>query len=185
MVRTLILIPKMFSREEFKKLTGVIPEDFNDVSKEFWDYVKQKLKPLVQKVKKVYYEESLMKVEKRLKQKSEYSIIKMLLENNGSLICEDSSLVAETEAWLEMLNKQRDNGAIELYEETVKERKEYIAKKINQTLKEGEIGVFLTNLNSNMPFSEDIRIIKMCRFDPTDYLKRWQKKLELAHADPI
>ena len=182
MDRTLIIIPKMFNQEEFRMLTGIIPDDFEKTSKEFWDYIEEKLVPLIHTIKRVYCIVPLEIITKHIKssENGEYLIFRKLIENNSELIyVEDKLLVSEVEGWLEMMKTTKTAGVIELYEDSVKERNNYIIKKIDQTLKVGEIGVMITNLNHKLPLPEDIRLIKMCRFNPEDYLTRWVTKLEL------
>jgi len=183
MGRTLIYIPKMFDRGEFKKLTGTIPEDFDEVSEEFWNYIEEKLKALSGNVQRVYCKESLDDMKKILETSEgnwEYKIIRRLVEGGADLTTvEDPLLVAETEAWLEMMEISDDQGASELFKDGMREMDEYVVKRIDQTLEDGEIGVLIIDPGSKLSFPEDVRVVKMCRFDPEDYLKRWKTKLKL------
>ena len=188
MVRTLIIIPRMYSMEEIKKLTGIVPEDFEDASKEFWIYIEEKLTPFYNKVKKVYCQETVKEVKEtieKLERSREFTIIKKLADNNAEITTvEEQLLLAESKAWLEMLKKTDDQSVLELYNENIRDRDEHIVKILNQTLNDEEFGVLLFNMDHKLLLPEDIRVIKMCRFDPEDYLNRWLVTLELKRKSP-
>lgn len=63
MAKTLVYVPRMFTREEFKEVVGEVSEDFDRTAKEFWNYVSEKL--LVNKVARTL---SRMRLLKRAKQ---------------------------------------------------------------------------------------------------------------------
>ena len=183
MERTVVVIPRMFSQEDFKQRTGIIPEDFNETSREFWNYIEEKLTPLKSKVKRIYSVIPLedMRGQIEVSENGEYPIIKELVENGSELIfVEDPVLVAEVDSWLGMMKTSADQGIFELYEDSLRDRDEHVVKTIVDTLKDGEIGVFITDIDHKLSLPEDTRLIRMCRFDPEDYLKRWKTKLELG-----
>ena len=90
-MRMLIYVPRMYTKDEFKKLTSEIPEDFDAKSKEFWDYVEEKLKPLFGRVRKVYQDSLYEGGEKGIKillsdpNSRNYLIIQKLVENGAEL----------------------------------------------------------------------------------------------------
>jgi hypothetical protein len=82
-----------------------------------------------------------------------------------------------------MLKNQQSNIVIrELFQENLDERIGYISDRIEQTLKGNEVGVLFLEPNLRVELSKDIKIIRMWRFDPSDYLKSWQVQLRLKSA---
>ena len=72
---------------------------------------------------------------------------------------------------------------MEMYNECIKERCRYITNVIDQTLKEGEVGVIFINPTFKLNLPEDIKVIRMYRFDPSDYLNVWVQKLKLRKTN--
>jgi hypothetical protein len=186
----LIHIPRMYSEEEFVRLSSGVPEDYDERSEEFWSYVEEKLKPLSRQVRRIYLEsldkggDEGMKAVKAILDGRSLQIVEMLVENGAGLhATEDPVLVLETLSWLEMMENNPDLSVIgEMCQESLKERDNHIAKVIGQTLRDGEIGVIFIEPTHRISFPEDIKIIKMCRFDPSDYLNIWLQKLKLREA---
>ena len=181
MVRTLIVVPVMYEREELKWTLGLIPSDFEESYFEFWSYVEEKLKPFTGKICAVYSDNLSFTEETESRGNA---ILKRLIGNHSIFQCvEDSLLAAEAEAWLEMIEKGRVPAATELFEENLRERDEHAREVIEQTLKDGEIGVLLTDPSRKISFPEDIRVIRMCPFDPVDYLNRHLVKLKIEKRE--
>ena len=57
MSRMLLLVPRMYTEEEFKRLVGTFPEDFGLKTLEFWSYVEEKLQGFVGKTQRIYRDE--------------------------------------------------------------------------------------------------------------------------------
>ncbi len=188
-MRTLIYVPRMYRKDEFEKLTSEIPEDFDVRSEEFWNYVESKLKPFVGHIHKVYYESLYKGGEEGMKilnsfNNRDYSIIKELVEKGAKLQeTEDRLLVLETQAWLEQARSKSDIIIKEMYDKCIGDRSKHISNVIDQTLKDNEIGIIFIESGYKLNLPEDIRVIKMCPFEPSDYLNIQIQKLKLRKAN--
>jgi len=181
MARTLIIVPAMYGREELNKTLGLIPSDFEESYSEFWSYVEEKLRPFIGKVCVVYSDRLSPAEETEIRANA---LIKRLIENRSAFHCvEDSLLAAEAEAWLEMMENGRVQAAVELFEENLMERDEYARDVIEQTLRDDEMGVLFIDPSRKISFPEDIRVIRMCPFDPVDYLNLHLVKLKIEKRE--
>lgn len=190
-MKTLFIIPKMFTSEELSKMGSALPEDYTQKSKEFWEYVDEKL--LTQRaVQKLYYDsltkiESIEKALEFIKRNNEhcYDIVERLIGSGAKLeATEDPLLVEETASWISMLKEdgETDLATEEMLAKNMIDRDKYIAKKIYESLSDGETGIlFLApgrEVSSNLVVS-DIRAIKVQPFDPADYLNSWLVSMSL------
>jgi hypothetical protein len=185
MGRMLLFVPRMYTEEEFKSLTPVLPEDFGPKTLEFWSYVEEKLQVFVGKVQRIYRDEVCQSGERGLAYLSSadsenFSIVRKLVENGAVFeATEDSMLVAESKSWLDMAKQNPvDTMPLELYEETVRERDGYVTRRIDETLLDEETGVLFLKPGREINLNERVKIIKVCRFDPADYLRSWQVQLQ-------
>jgi hypothetical protein len=177
----LIHIPRLYSKDEFINFCSKIPKDYDSKSEEFWGYVEEKLKPYLTRacINRIYLESLDKKgdegigLAKEILDSRGFKIIKLLIDKGGKLYAtEDTNLIQETSSWLALLGDNPNlNIMIEMYQESLSERDSYIAKVIDQTLKDNEIGVIIIEPTHRLSLPEDIKVIKMCRFDPSDYLK--------------
>ena len=69
---------------------------------------------------------------------------------------------------------------LELYEESVRERDDGIESLINESLKDGETGLLSIDSSIKISFPVDVRVVRMCPFDPQDYLNRHLTKVRLG-----
>jgi len=186
MSRMLLLVPRMYTEEEFKKLVQTLPEDFGPKTLEFWSYVEEKLQVFAGKIQRIYRDEVCQGGKEGLAHLSSvdrenFSIVRRLVENGAVLeATEDTLLVAESESWLEMIEQDPlDTMPLELYQATVRERDDYVVKRIDETLLDEETGVLFLKPGREIDFNESVKIIRVCRFDPADYLRSWQVQLHL------
>jgi len=187
MSRMLLLVPRMYTEAEFMRLVGTLPGDFESKTLEFWDYVNDKLQVFTNRVKRVYRDEVYQFGEEALAylssiDRSNYLVVKKLVESGAVFeSTEDSMLVSESKAWLEMVESQPLNAvASEFYQETVRERDGYVSKRIGETLADDEVGVLFIEPSRRITLDERFKIIKVCRFDPADYLRSWQIQRALS-----
>ncbi len=174
----------MYTEKEFLRLAAVLPDDFASKTTEFWSYVEDKLRMYLAKIQRVYRDEIFQHGDPALHYLSSidqenYSLVKRLVEHGAAVeATEDSMLIAESQAWLEMTMRQ-PSGTIaqEFYHVTMRERDEYVSKKIEETLKEDELGILFLEPTRSIKLNEQIKVIKMCRFDPADYVRSWQVQL--------
>jgi len=170
--KTVIYVPRMFTAKKLEDIIEEIPEDFFRTVKEFWDYIDTRLRKLSINVSWVYSDISLQ-------DQANLSAIVDFLVKNGAILqsVEDNFLNAEVEAWSEMIKNSPSSIVFELYEESIKELNKHIVTIINDTLKEGEIGVLFINSNIKVSFPKEIRVIRMFPFHPLDYLNRQKAKI--------
>lgn len=181
MSRMLLLVPRMYTEEEFKGLASALPEDFGPKTLEFWSYVEEKVQPFAGKIQRIYRDEACQGGERGLAHLSSidrenFLIVRKLVENGAVFeATEDSLLVAESKSWLDMIKQSPlDTMPLELYQETVRERDDYVTRRIDETLLDEETGVLFLKPGREIKLYEGVKIIKVCRFDPTDYLRSWQ-----------
>lgn len=176
MPRTLLIVPRMYAKSEFREAASCVPDDYGVKSEEFWTYVTDKLTVFRGRVKWVFRESLSEDTKKALKEVSGdeergLSLIIGLLEEGAKLKkTEDRILVAETESWRQMIRGSSNSALLELYEQSLAERNRHIANLIDQSLVEGEVGLLLIDSKRKLDLPKDIRIIRVLPFDPADYL---------------
>jgi hypothetical protein len=185
----LFVVPRMYTENEFKDLVSVIPQDFEAKTCEFWGYVEDKLKPFVGKIQKVYRDEICEGGEKALRHLSvvdreNFLIVKKLVDGGAVFeATEDSMLVAESSSWIEAIrHNPLDAVSLEMFTETVRERDEFVSRRIEETLHDGETGVLFIKPNRSVDPKGSAKVIRVCRFDPADYLRSWQVQLEATRS---
>ena len=177
----LLLVPRMYTEKELKNVVPGLPEDFGPRTLEFWSYVEGKLQGFVGKAQRVYRDEVCQGGEEALAylssiQHENFLIVRKLVDNGAIFeATEDSVLVAESKSWVEMIEQNPlDTVSLEMYQETIRERDSYVSRRINETLGDEETGVLFMKPSRRISFNEHVKIIKVCRFDPEDYLRSWQ-----------
>jgi hypothetical protein len=185
MNRMLLLVPRMYTEEEFKRVVPAFPEDFGPRTSEFWSYVEDKLQVFAGKIQRIYRDEVYLDGKGGLAHLSSidrenFLIVRKLVENGAVFeATEDSLLVAESKSWLDMIRQNPlDTMLLELYQETVRERDDYLTRRIDETLLDEETGILFLKPGREINLNECVKIIKVCRFDPADYLRSWQVQLQ-------
>jgi hypothetical protein len=188
MGKTLFLVPRMYTEAEFRSLVASLPDDFKQRTSEFWAYVNQRLVMFSGKIGKIYRDHILKAGEEALFQlrsmdSENYKAARSLVENGAILIAtEDPILIGESESWAEMLKSQQSNTVVsELLQQSLEERTKYISNRIAETLEDNGTGVLFVEPSLQVEFDKDTKIIRICPFDPSDYLRSWQvqRKLKL------
>ena len=119
---------------------------------------------------------------KELNDKS-HQIIQSCLEKGAQLeAVEESDLLTEFMDWSRCLivglqNQKVLTKVYESYTEASKKRNEYIAGKIDETLKEDEIGILLMRENHQVQFPSDIQVFYVAP-PALDEIKRWLRERE-------
>jgi hypothetical protein len=181
MGRMLLHVPRMYTESEFKKSVVTVPDDFQLKTAEFWNYVEEKLNMFVGKVQRIYRDGVCREGDDALNQLCSIDvencrIAKNLVDNGAKFeATEDPLLVAESDSWLEMLASPQANAlTFELYEETMRERDKFVSRRVNETLGVDECGVLFMDSARGIKPDGSVKVIKVCRFDPLDYLRSWQ-----------
>ena len=183
--RKLFFVPLLFTP---KQLEG---ELFEKVFR-YWDQVESQLSNLELKlgiVKKVYHElvpiggEEGSKIIEELNSTS-YGIVKARLDKGAQLEpLEDADLLTESMDWTKCLaiglqNQKVFDKVYEAYLHAQTKRNEHIAKMINDTLKEGEVGILLMREGHQVQFPADIEVFYISP-PGLDEIKRWLRTREV------
>jgi hypothetical protein len=183
--RKLFFVPLLFTP---KQLEG---ELFEKVFK-YWDQVEAQLTNLELKlgiVKKVYHElvpvggEEGSKIIEELNSTS-HGIVRARLDKGAQLEpLEDADLLTESMDWTKCLaiglqNQKVFDKVYEAYLQSQKKRNEHIAKMIDETLKEGEIGILLMREGHQVQFPADIEVFYVSP-PGLDEIKRWLRTREV------
>ncbi len=185
MSRTLIFIPKMFSEKELKNMGIAVPHDFGEKSGEFWSYIEDRLRVLSTRIRRVYIESAsrggIVELNKIKGADEKFDRILDWLVDQGAEIMatEDILLILETESWSSLARQNTGGAEEEMLEESLRDRRTFVSKRIAETLKQDEIGIFFVNALRELSFDVDIRVIRMMAFDPRDYLNAWLISSEL------
>jgi hypothetical protein len=92
---------------------------------------------------------------------------------------EDSMLVAESASWIEAIrHNPLDTVSLEMLQETVRERDDVVSRRIEETFHDEETGVLFIKPNRAVDLNGRVKVIRVCRFDPADYLRSWQVQLK-------
>ena len=178
--RKLYCISLLYSKKE-------APSDYLELIARYWKQVEEQLKKMEKagRVTKVYHEaiystgdDGLKEIEK-LNEKI-YKLVKNKCEEGAELeSLEDRSLFFGFMDWkrcliLPFYSPEVLNKVSEFYNEAREKRYEYFAKRIDETLKEGNAGMLIMNEEdrSNISFPSDIEIFIVHPPALTD-IQRW------------
>jgi hypothetical protein len=182
--RKLYFIPLIYRGESS---TEEYLEKFN----RYWEQVEKQITELelkLGKVNRIYHElipaggDSGSKAIKELNDKS-HEIIRICLEKGAQLeAVEEVDLLTEFMDWSRCLiiglqNQKVLTRVYESYSEVGKKRNEYIAGKIDETLKADEIGILLMRENHQIQFPSDIQVFYIAP-PALDEIKRWFRERE-------
>ncbi len=173
----------MFTSEELSAINPKLPDDYAQKSKEFWDYIGEKLRSLTS-VQKLYFDSLTTDQQEKalefIKKNNEqcYNLFQRFIMSGAVMqATEDPILVQETASWISMLKDDKTSLATEeMLAKNMIDRDKFIAKKILESLNEGETGILFLSperkITEYIP-ADRMRVIKIQPFDPTDYLNSW------------
>jgi len=182
--RKLYYIPLLYKSED-------VPEDYLEKVNRYWEQVEQQINELTCKlgqVNRLYHELIASSGEEGAKTIGElnegsHKIIQIYMEKSAQLeAIEDDDILTEFMDWSRCLmiglqNPKVTTKVYESYIEVGKKRNEYIAKKIDETLKDDEIGILLMRENHQVQFPSDIQVIYVSP-PALDEIKRWMRDRE-------
>ena len=156
----------------------------------YWNQVETQMSDLELKlgqVNKIYHElipvgsDEGIKVIKELNDKS-YQIIKNRLDKGAQLeATEKGELLTEFMDWSKCLvglqNPKVFTKVYEFYTEASKNRNEYIARQIDETLKADETGILFMREGHQVQFPSDIQVFYIAP-PALDEIKRWLRDLQ-------
>jgi hypothetical protein len=182
--RKLYFVPLIYSGKD-------LPEDYLVKFHKYWEQVEKQVAELSVKlgeVNRIYHElitssgEDALKAIEELSEKS-HKIVRSCLEKKGRLeAVEDNDILTEYMDWSRCLiiGLQNPNVISRIYDfyiEAGKKRNEYIARKIDETLQENEIGLLLMRENHQVQFPPDIQVFYVAP-PALDEIKRWLRENE-------
>jgi hypothetical protein len=187
--RKLYFIPLIYYGEE-------APEEYLERFTRYWEQVEEQITELelkLGKVNRIYHElipaggKDGSEAIKELNDKS-YKMIQTCLNKGAQLeAVEEGDLLTEFMDWSRCLlaglqNQKVFTKVYESYTEVSKKRNEYIAGKINETLKPDEIGILLMRENHQVQFPSDIQVFYVAP-PALDEIKRWLREREIKLGD--
>ena len=182
--RKLYLVLLIYSSEE-------APADYVEIFERYWAGVGEHLANLESKVGKVsrIYHESIsflgeegLKVLERLNRKG-YELVKTRCEEGACFeAVEDRELVGETFDWERCLvvglsTRKALEAVSRFYLEATAKRYEHIAKRINESLGEGEAALLFISEGHRVQFPEDIQVFYLAP-PALDEVRRWLREQE-------
>jgi hypothetical protein len=186
--RKLFFVPAIYQSEGQE-------EEYVQKCNKYWEQVVKQINELTLKlgeVNRIYHEMVTASGEEGCKSiedlnKSSYNLAKDCMEKKAQMeALEDAELLTEYMDWSRCLliglqSPKVISRVYDAYAETGKKRNEYMARKIDETLKENEIGILLMQENHQVQFPEDVQVFYVSP-PALDEIKRWlrerQKKKE-------
>jgi hypothetical protein len=182
--RKLYFVPLIYGGKD-------LPKDYLVKFHKYWNQVEKQVTELAAKlgeVNRIYHEltaasgEDGMKTIAGLSEKS-HKIVRSCLEKKAQLeAVEDEDILTEFMDWSRCLiiglqNPKVISKIYDFYAEAGKKRNEHIARKIDETLQENEIGLLLMRENHQVQFPPDIQVFYVAP-PALDEIKRWLRENE-------
>jgi len=186
--RKLFFVPLMYGGKE-------LPSDYLKIFNKYWEQVENQISDLELKlgqVNRIYHElisskgEEGIKVLKKLNDKS-YQIAESRIKREAQLeAMEDAEILAEFMDWSRCLRIGLQNQKVmeivyEAYNESSKNRNEFISKCLDETLETEEIGILFMGEGHKVTFPSDIEIFYISP-PALDEIERWFRNREAQHS---
>lgn len=182
--RKLFFVPLIYKGDD-------LPVDYLAKFDRYWEQVEKQIAELTSKlgdVKRVYHELIAVPGEEGSKtiqelSESSYKIVQTCLEKQAQFeAVEDYDILTEFMDWNRCLiiglqNPKVTTKVYEFYMEAGKKRNEYIARKIDETIKTDEIGLLLMRESHQVQFPPDIQVFYVSP-PALDEIKRWLRERE-------
>ena len=182
--RKLYFIPLIYGGED-------LPEDYLEKFNKYWEQVEKQILEMTSKlgeVNRIYHElvevsgDEGSKTVKELSDRS-HKIVQACLEKKARMeAVEDGDILTEFMDWSRCLiiglqNPRVVSKVYESYVEIGKKRNEHIARKIDETLQENEIGILLMREHHQVQFPSDTQVFSVAP-PALDEIKRWLREHE-------
>ena len=148
-MKTLVYVPRMFTRVEFQKLVMRVPDDFDSTRDEFWNYVSNRLRVVASKIRWVYTDSDTHKEEESPIVGVSTIVAGLVTTGVKVQAAVDPIHTAEAEAWREMAGTSPSQVVREMYDESVDEISRHVIDIVDQTLEDGEMGVLMSRCPSS------------------------------------
>ncbi len=182
--RKLLFVPLVFAPRETQG-------DLEEIVNRYWEQVRAQITNLEQKlgsVAKVFHElvpvgsgDGIKSIEEM--NKGSYEVAKVWVDKGAELQpIEDGELLTEFMDWgrclsLGLQSRAAMTKVYELYVEANKKRNEHLAKQIDETLKNDELGILLMGEGHHVQFPPSIQVFYVAP-PSLDELKRWSRERE-------
>lgn len=180
--RKLFLVPLLFSGKE-------APAEYQEMFDRYWEQVSEHVSNLeskIGKVKHIYHEsitstsEEEVKVIERLNPSCHRIVTDKTRDGAVIEATEDKELTEECLDWqrsliMGFISHKVANIVSEFYLEASKKRYEFIARQIDQTLKENEAGILFIQEGHRVQFAPDIEVFSVAP-PVLDEIYRWQRE---------
>ena len=189
--RKLLLIPAyIFSPEA--------PEEGKKILEDYWAEVEQQIVSLetsLGSVAQIYHEglcyggETAIKVLDGLNPNAKLFIQRMCASSSNLVVTEERTLMEVNADWqrcitVGLMSEAVRGVVLEGYQDSTKKRFEHIAKTIDETLKEKEVGVLFIREDHKVQFPADIQVFYVAP-PSLDALKRWIENQVRAVSENI
>lgn len=182
--RKLYLVPLIFCGKD-------APAEYVEKFNRYWEQVSQQLANLELKigtVRHIYHETIAAAGDDGLKLVEKmnslcHQLIKEKCQSGATLeATEDKELTEESIDWerclfIGLISRKAIKMVSELYVDTMKKRYEYIAQRINETLKENEAGLLFIHEGHMVQFPQDMEVFSVSP-PALDEIRRWQRDRE-------
>lgn len=174
------------------------PEEYKDKCRRYWQQVEEQLNNLstkIGRIKHVYHETIFQSGQEGIKaaermNPGSYEIVRRQCENGASFeAVEAKELFEEVLDWqrclmLGLISPAVANKVSEFYAQAARKRNEFIARRISETLGEGEAGLLFISEGHGVQFPQDVEVFNV--FPPAlDEIRRWlrdQASLEVTRS---
>lgn len=184
--RKLFYIPFLYSGQE-------LPEEYREKIGRFWKQAGENIKELAERLgplTHIYHElianggKDGIKLIKELDPLCYATLEPWLNDERKMEAVEDPDILSEFMDWNRCLYVGLENPRVteqvyQSYTEAGKKRNSAIAKRINETLKDGEIGILVLRENHQVQFPTDIQVFYVAP-PALDELKRWIRDYEAS-----
>jgi len=164
--RRLIVVPRMYTEEEMILATGgEISEEVKAEIERFWLNLEEKLSKFG-RIHKIYRDMVTADGDGGAEQLSamdphNFRVVKSLMEKGAKLVgTEDPLLIREAEAWVGVM-AWGSPSALELFRDNLRDRNRYIADRIEETLKPGEVGVLFIDPSRDVVLPKGLEVIRI------------------------
>ena len=177
-LRKLIVVPVVFSGKD-------APADFMEIFNRCWNQIGEQIKNLetkLGKVARIYHEmifsddEEGLKILEQLNPES-FKTVKAKCESGGKLqAAEDVELAMENMDWerclMVAMGQKVRSLVVQFHRESSSKRYQYISQKIDETLKDGEVGLAFVREGHSIQFPQNIEVFNV--YPPAlDEINRW------------
>lgn len=173
-MKTLLYVPRMFTRDELQPLLTEVPDDFARTQDEFWTYVSDRLRAVVGQIRWVYTESDAFLSAATTRDGVAVVVASLVASGVKAQVAVEPLLLAEVEAWRDLTRTSPSPVVHELYEDSVRELGRHVVEVVDRTLKDGETGVLFLHPLLAISFPDILRVIRLLPFDPQDYLARYR-----------